>query len=64
MDKILLKYTEDAEPKQSLTNTDIIEVKIKTNLITFFNFIYNIKLNLHILAFEKEICKTRFGSTK
>jgi len=28
MDKILLKYTDYNEPHESLTNTDIIEVKI------------------------------------
>ena len=35
MDKVLLKYTEYNEPHESRTNKDIIEVRIRTENISF-----------------------------
>lgn len=39
MDQVLLKYTEYSEPHESLTNTNIIEVMIKSKI---FNSIINV----------------------
>lgn len=38
MDQILLKYTEYSEPHESLTNTNIIEVKKKVVPLWIFTF--------------------------
>lgn len=44
MDQVLLKYTEYSEPHESLTNTNIIEVKIIITLLIssdiWIHFVY------------------------
>lgn len=37
MDKVLLKYTEYNEPHESRTNSDIVEVRGRTLLLTFYS---------------------------